>query len=157
MNGTVITASPLPLSGTSSLAGKRALTNRLNRPSPIRWKQGSEGQVRISFRTRTRLRRLMSLSLLGVALTAGNAPAKGANAEIPNFSRSEEYDYEPPAPGTYKLPVVKPAADGAVLDPKGTPFRLEELTRGCVTVMSFIYTRCAAARACPYATGVLND
>src|SRR5262249_38690810 len=35
--------------------------------------------------------------------------------------------------------------------------RLRELTHGRVTVMSFIYTRCAAARACPYATGVLKQ
>ena len=53
------------------------------------------------------------------------------------------------------LPVVKPAADGEVLDPEGNAMRLGELTRGRVTVLSFIYTRCTAARACPYATGVL--
>jgi cytochrome oxidase Cu insertion factor (SCO1/SenC/PrrC family) len=34
---------------------------------------------------------------------------------------------------------------------------LRDLTRGRVTVLSFIYTRCAATRACPYATGVLNQ
>src|SRR5262249_22002922 len=33
--------------------------------------------------------------------------------------------------------------------------RLAELTHGRITVLSFIYTRCAAAKACPYATGVL--
>jgi cytochrome oxidase Cu insertion factor (SCO1/SenC/PrrC family) len=53
------------------------------------------------------------------------------------------------------LPAVKPAADGDVLDSKGKASRLREVTRGRVTLMSFIYTRCAAARACPYATGVL--
>lgn len=62
-----------------------------------------------------------------------------------------------PEPGTYGLPVIKPAADGAVLDTSGRPRLLRELTRGRVTVMSFIYTRCAVARACPYATGVLNQ
>jgi len=35
--------------------------------------------------------------------------------------------------------------------------RLNELTRDRVTVMSFIYTRCAAAKACPMATGVLME
>ena len=39
--------------------------------------------------------------------------------------------------------------------PKGRTVQLCELARGRVTVMSFIYTRCAAAKACPYATGVL--
>lgn len=69
--------------------------------------------------------------------------------------RTSEYDYEVPAPGSYELPVVKAAADGAVLDSHGRSLRLNELTRGRVTVMSFIYTRCASPKACPYATGVL--
>ena len=69
--------------------------------------------------------------------------------------RSAEYDYDAPQPGTYKLPVIQRAADGALLDSAGKPVRLEELTRGRITVMSFIYTRCAAAKACPMATGVL--
>src|SRR5688572_29116108 len=30
--------------------------------------------------------------------------------------RDPDYDYDPPAPGTYTLPVVKPAAPGALLD-----------------------------------------
>ncbi len=51
--------------------------------------------------------------------------------------------------------MIKPAADGEVLDAQGRFLRLRELTRGRVTVMSFIYTRCAAAKACPMATGVL--
>ncbi len=57
--------------------------------------------------------------------------------------------------GSYALPVIKPAADGALLDSSRKTSRLRELTRGRVTVMSFIYTRCADAKACPYATGVL--
>ncbi len=70
-------------------------------------------------------------------------------------SRTTDYDYDAPEPGTYALPVIKPAPDGALLDSSGKPIRLSELTRGHITVMSFIYTRCAAAKACPYATGVL--
>jgi cytochrome oxidase Cu insertion factor (SCO1/SenC/PrrC family) len=72
-------------------------------------------------------------------------------------TRSADYDYDPPAPGTYSLPVIKQAADGDLLDSNGKPQRLVELTRGRITVMSFIYTRCAAAKACPYATGVLLE
>ena len=68
---------------------------------------------------------------------------------------SAEYEFEPPVPGSYKLPIVKAAADGEVLDHHGQPLHLAELTKGRVTVMSFIYTRCASAKACPYATGVL--
>jgi len=64
-------------------------------------------------------------------------------------------DYEAPVPGTYVLPVIKPAGDGEVIDSQNHSLHLRELTHGRVTVMSFIYTRCAATKACPYATGVL--
>lgn len=72
-----------------------------------------------------------------------------------DFSRSSDFDYDPPAAGSYRLPLIKKAAEGDVLDTKGKALRLGELTRGRITVLSFIYTRCSAARACPYATGVL--
>src|SRR5258705_882396 len=74
-----------------------------------------------------------------------------------DFARTRDYDYDPPAPGSYTLPVIKLAADGNVVDSEGRALRLEELTHGRITVLSFIYTRCAAAKACPYATGVLNQ
>jgi cytochrome oxidase Cu insertion factor (SCO1/SenC/PrrC family) len=85
-----------------------------------------------------------------LALAAISAAMHGADN-----ARTADHDYDAPAPGTYKLPVIKPAADGTLLDSTGKAVRLAELTRGRVTVMSFIYTRCAAAKACPYATGVL--
>lgn len=69
--------------------------------------------------------------------------------------RTPDHDYDAPKPGSYTLPLIKPAADGALLDASGQPASLAGLTRGRITVMSFIYTRCAAAKACPMATGVL--
>jgi len=72
------------------------------------------------------------------------------------FPRDSDYDYDPPAPGSYTLPVVKLAAGGALLDTNNKVVQLRDLTRGRITVLSFIYTRCAAPKACPYATGVLG-
>jgi cytochrome oxidase Cu insertion factor (SCO1/SenC/PrrC family) len=60
-------------------------------------------------------------------------------------------------PGTYSLPAIKPAAGGKVLDHKGRAQNLAALTKGRITVLSFIYTRCASANACPMATGVLSQ
>ena len=99
--------------------------------------------------TTSRVQILIATALSIVAPVHGVVGADGV--------RDSDYDYDPPAPGSYTLPIVKPAADGDVLDSKGRALRLSELTRGRITVMSFIYTRCAAARACPYATGVLNQ
>ena len=80
--------------------------------------------------------------------------AISVGADLP---RDPDYDYDPPVPGSYALPVVKAAADGAVLDSNGESVNLRDLTHGRVTILSFIYTRCAAGKACPYATGVLNQ
>jgi cytochrome oxidase Cu insertion factor (SCO1/SenC/PrrC family) len=71
------------------------------------------------------------------------------------LGRTAEYDYDPPEPGTYKLPEIKPAADGPVVGLDGRPSTLHECFRDRITVLSFIYTRCADPSACPYATGVL--
>ena len=73
------------------------------------------------------------------------------------LGRSADYDYDPPVPGSYSLPVLKPAADGPVLGTDGRHRRLREVLSGKITLLSFVYTRCADPSACPYATAVLND
>jgi cytochrome oxidase Cu insertion factor (SCO1/SenC/PrrC family) len=89
---------------------------------------------------------LAVVSAVNASVSAGNVPARDA-----------DYDYDPPVPGSYSLPVVKIAPDGAILDSNGKPSNLHDLTHGRVTVLSFIYTRCAAPKACPFATGVFNE
>ena len=71
------------------------------------------------------------------------------------LGRSSDYDYDPPAPGSYNLPALKRAGDGSVLHVNGLPGKLREILTGHITVLSFIYTRCADPSGCPYATGVL--
>jgi protein SCO1 len=86
-----------------------------------------------------------TFALLSLGLTNADSP------------RDEDYDYDPPLPGSYSLPVIKDAAGGALLDTNNKPIDLRELTHGRITVLSFIYTRCAAPKACPYATSVLGQ
>jgi protein SCO1/2 len=98
------------------------------------------------------------MSLVGLASLVALLHVQPAEPESsPLLKRSAWRDYEAPKPGTYRLPVLKQAADGGVLDATGKDARLGELTKGRVTVMSFIYTRCSDATACPYATGILNE
>ena len=73
------------------------------------------------------------------------------------FPRDRDHDYDAPAPGSYNLPVVKVASDGALLDSNGKSVHLRDLIHGRVTVLSFIYTRCAAPNACPYATSIMSQ
>lgn len=90
-----------------------------------------------------------------VALAVCSAAITSLRAEDP-LPRDSDYDYDPPVPGSYSLPVVKRAGDGALLDSEGKSLHLRDLTHGRITVLSFIYTRCTAVRACPYAVGVLD-
>jgi cytochrome oxidase Cu insertion factor (SCO1/SenC/PrrC family) len=64
-------------------------------------------------------------------------------------------EFEAPTPGTYQLPVIKPAPDGTVLDARGAERRLHHVMAGKVVVLSFVYTQCSDARGCPLATAVL--
>jgi protein SCO1 len=93
-------------------------------------------------------------NLLRLFLVAGAITTVEASDQL---SRDSDHDYDAPAPGSYNLPVVKIAADGALIDSGGKSVNLRELVRGRVTVLSFIYTRCAAPKACPYATSVLSQ
>ena len=72
-------------------------------------------------------------------------------------SHDADYDYDPPVAGSYALPVIKAAPDGAIIDSDSKSLNLRQLTHGRITVLSFIYTRCAAPKACPYAAGVLSQ
>jgi protein SCO1 len=83
------------------------------------------------------------------------AEAIAARPELA-IGRSDDYDYDVPEPGSYTLPVFRHAADGEVLDTAGRRQSLAELVRGRVSIVSFIYLRCASPNACPRATGVLR-
>lgn len=91
------------------------------------------------------------LGAIALGLVVGSSAADAAE-----LSRTRDYDYDPPAAGSYRLPVIKAAADGSLVDSAAKPATLRDLTGGQITVLSFIYTRCGDATACPYASSVLN-
>jgi cytochrome oxidase Cu insertion factor (SCO1/SenC/PrrC family) len=72
-----------------------------------------------------------------------------------DMSRSAAYDYDPPAPGSYRLARIRAAGDGQVLEEDGTARSLRNLLDGKVTVLSFIYTHCNDI--CPEATLLLHE
>lgn len=65
--------------------------------------------------------------------------------------------FEPPQPGTYRLPPLGPAPDGPLLDSSGSPVRLHDLYGEKMVVLSFIYTSCADVNGCPLASYVLKQ
>jgi cytochrome oxidase Cu insertion factor (SCO1/SenC/PrrC family) len=94
-------------------------------------------------------RLVAAAALIGAVATT--AAAHGVGGGPGRFA------YAPPAAGSYRLPVIKPAGGGAVLDATGAPRQLRGLMDGRVTVLSFIYTRCSDAHGCPLATAVLHE
>ena len=95
--------------------------------------------------------------VLALALTLYLSRMTVAIAADTLSSHDADYDYDPPVAGSYALPVIKLAPDGAIIDSDSKSLNLRQLTHGRITVLSFIYTRCAAPKACPYAAGVLSQ
>lgn len=62
--------------------------------------------------------------------------------------------FTPPAPGSYALPPLGPAADGVVLDSQGRTLSLHDLMGDRLVLLSFIYTSCSDVNGCPLATHV---
>ncbi len=60
-----------------------------------------------------------------------------------------------PAVGTYRLERIMAVPDGTVLDSDGHERPFSRYTTGKVTLLAFIYTRCADA--CPLAYGIFQD
>ena len=62
-----------------------------------------------------------------------------------------------PEPGTYDLPTMGSAADGAVIDSDGNAAKLHDYLGHKPTVLSFIFTTCDDVNGCPLATYVMRS
>ena len=103
-------------------------------------------------------RTLATFVILTALGSAGlGAPARAHDPSLHLFERTPEFDYEPPEPGTYELPALRPAGDGAVLDSTGARRRLGDVFKGKIVLLSLIYTLCSDSKGCPLATAVLYD
>jgi len=100
---------------------------------------------------------VLFLGIASLTSAAGDRLAAEAIRPELRLPRSPDYDYEVPEPGSYQLPVIKPAADGVLIGPGGAELSLHDLVDGRITVLSFIYTRCQNPRACLRASGVLRQ
>ncbi|MEH3148665.1 MAG: SCO family protein [Methylobacterium frigidaeris] len=85
--------------------------------------------------------------LLGLAALAFGAAALAHDAHPPRPEAAAVFPIPPP--GSYRLPAIKPAARGSVLDEAGRPRDLLG-DAGGITVLALIYTRCGDV--CPLAS-----
>jgi protein SCO1/2 len=87
--------------------------------------------------------------LLGAALAL---PAAAHESRAP-----PDRGFTPPAAGSYMLPPIQAAPEGEVLDLRGRALALSALTRGRITLLGLVYTRCADPEACPRATWAFSS
>jgi protein SCO1 len=93
------------------------------------------------------LAKIMLAATLIATMTVGSTAHDGADEVA---GPADHYVYRLAAPGSYRLPVIKPAAGGVVLDERGGQWDLKNLITGHFTILAFVYTRCADV--CPLAT-----
>ncbi|MEF3075833.1 cytochrome c peroxidase [Methylobacter sp. Wu1] len=96
---------------------------------------------------------LLTTALLAISLITTNGYADSGPAASPS---SERLEFIAPEPGTYQLPVLGTAVDGAVLDTEGNEAALHDLMGDKVVLLSFIYATCSDVNGCPLATSVLH-
>jgi len=99
---------------------------------------------------------------LGLVLAGGGAPGPSqAHGPAPTehvFTQgSFSPSYIPPAAGTYELPPIKPVPAFTLLDTTGRRVSTADVSRGRVSVVSFIYTSCSDRLGCPLASLTLRD
>lgn len=93
------------------------------------------------------MRGAAALALLALALAASAHP--GGNSTALTFA--------PPPAGTYGLPPIQAAPDGEVLDDAGYFHPLSEFTRGRITLLGLVYTRCTDPDGCPRAAWAFRE
>lgn len=97
---------------------------------------------------------MVIVGLASQAWAAGeHDPAAAPVVLAPFYSKPE---FKPPAVGSYRLPPLGAARDGAVIDSYGKARRLHELMGDDkVVLLSFIYSTCSDVNGCPLATAVM--
>jgi cytochrome oxidase Cu insertion factor (SCO1/SenC/PrrC family) len=97
------------------------------------------------------------MPLTGVRACAVLALALAGPAHAHSGDPAVALDFVPPAPGTYRLPSIQAAPQGEVVDVAGKARALADFTRGKLTLLGLIYTRCADPEGCPRGTWAFQE
>jgi len=96
-----------------------------------------------------------ALALVLTLAASAHAHDPGEHDVHPITGPADAYAFPLAAPGSYRLPPIRPAADATLLDETGAVRSLHALFEGRITVLAFIYTRCGDV--CPLASLRLAD
>ena len=112
--------------------------------------------------------KLLFTAIAGALLLSLFAPLSSNAGELANagpadrplssyFEKTEQYDFEPPHPGSYALPAVKNAPSGNVFDYRGFPTSLQQQMLDKISLVSFVYLHCNEEKGCPLAISTLYE
>jgi cytochrome c peroxidase len=99
------------------------------------------------------------VALAAAVLAASGAPCAAEHQHPAPTVLAPGYfalEFHAPVPGSYQLPPLRAAADGAVLDDEGHSRQLYDFMGDRVVLLSFIYTTCSDVNGCPLAAYVLK-
>jgi cytochrome oxidase Cu insertion factor (SCO1/SenC/PrrC family) len=77
--------------------------------------------------------------------------------EDPGRAGAPRMDFVPPPAGSYTLQKIQRIADAALLDSGGHSLRLQTLTRGKISLLTFFYSYCVDPLGCPFAHTTLAE
>jgi cytochrome c peroxidase len=97
--------------------------------------------------------RLAAICVASVSLAHDGEEHPAPQALAPGYG---ELAFELPSPGSYALPPLGDAADGAVLTASGAESTLHDELGDGLALLSFIYASCNDVNGCPLATAVLH-
>ena len=97
---------------------------------------------------------LLTLPVLVASQAPHHKAAGKPQVLAPGYSA---LNFPAPEAGSYQLPPLGNAANGALLDSAGTPVTLHALYADKIIVLSFIYTSCNDVNGCPLASFVLGQ
>lgn len=100
---------------------------------------------------------LLSVSALAAWVVQPFKPEPEPAALAALFPVGPEFDFDPPAPGSYPLHAIKTAPDGTVLDVQGQERQLSKILDGKITLVSFVYLMCGDTDGCPLAMSTLFE
>ena len=90
----------------------------------------------------------------GAAFAALLASTSFAHGPV---AASGPLEFEPPAVGSYELPLIQRVPSGKVMDSAGRRRALDDFTHGRITLLGLVYTRCTDPLGCPRATWAFNQ
>ena len=98
--------------------------------------------------------------LLGTVFAASNPAGDHPHhpaGEVKPAPGYAELPYPSPDPGSYTLPIVRAAGDGAIREDTGQATSLHALFNDRLVVLGFIFTHCADPNGCPLASYVMRQ